>query len=73
LRARISDTVRDLLIQRDAIGIPEGNVEWVLRTYGIPQEIVSKLGLRQAAYTPLRSAARKMHAISLWNDAASDL
>lgn len=45
-RARISDTLQELLIQRESIGIPFGNLEWVLRTYDIPQEILSKLGLR---------------------------
>ncbi len=45
-RAKISSTLQELLIQREAIGIPYGNVEWVLRTYNIPPEILSKLGLR---------------------------
>ncbi len=45
-RARISDTLQELLIQRESIGIPDGNLEWVLRTYDIPKEILSKLGLR---------------------------
>jgi hypothetical protein len=45
-RARISETLQELLIQRESIGIPYGNVEWVLGTYDIPQEILSKLGLR---------------------------
>jgi hypothetical protein len=32
--------------QREAKGLPYANLEWVLRTYDIPQEILSKLGLR---------------------------
>jgi hypothetical protein len=46
LTARISNNLQELLIQRESMGLPFGNLEWVLRTYAIPQEILSKLGLR---------------------------
>jgi hypothetical protein len=46
LSAKISNNLQELLIQRESIGLPFGNVAWVLRTYDIPQEILSKLGLR---------------------------
>jgi hypothetical protein len=46
LRTKISDNLQELLIQRESIGLPDGNAEWVIRTYNIPQEILSKLGLR---------------------------
>jgi hypothetical protein len=46
LTARISNNLQELLIQRESMGLPFGNLEWVLRTYDIPQEILSKLGLR---------------------------
>lgn len=45
-RAKICDTLQELLIQREAIGLSYGNVEWVLRNYEIPREIIAKLGLR---------------------------
>ena len=44
--AKISNNLQELLIQRESMGLPFGNLEWVLRTYDIPQEILSKLGLR---------------------------
>jgi hypothetical protein len=46
LIAGISNNLHELLIQREAMGIPHANVEWVLRSYDIPQEILSRLGLR---------------------------
>jgi hypothetical protein len=46
LIAGIANNLQELLIQRESLGIPYQNVEWVLRTYDIPQEISAKLGLR---------------------------
>jgi hypothetical protein len=46
LTARISNSLQELLIQRESMGLSFGNLQWVLRTYDIPQEILSKLGLR---------------------------
>lgn len=46
LAARICDNLQELLIQRESLGLAYQNLEWVLRIYDIPQEILSKLGLR---------------------------
>jgi hypothetical protein len=46
LIAAISNTLQELIIQRELLGIPYQNLEWVLRTYKIPDEISAKLGLR---------------------------
>src|SRR5580698_2681374 len=46
LIAGIANNLHELLIQRESLGIPYQNVEWVLRSYEVPQEISAKLGLR---------------------------
>jgi DNA topoisomerase VI subunit B len=46
LIAEIANNLQELLIQRESMGVPYQNVEWVLRSYDIPQEISAKLGLR---------------------------
>jgi hypothetical protein len=46
LIARIANDLHELLIQRESMGVPYQNLEWVLRTYKIPEEISAKLGLR---------------------------
>lgn len=46
LLARIARNLHDLLIQREAIGLPYQNLEWVLGSYSVPREVLAKLGLR---------------------------
>jgi hypothetical protein len=46
LIAGITNNLHELLIQRESLGVPYQNVEWVLRTYDIPEEISATLGLR---------------------------
>lgn len=44
--ARIAQDLSELLIQREAIGLPHHNLEWILGTYPVPQEVLTRLGLR---------------------------
>jgi hypothetical protein len=54
LAARIAQQLQELMIHREAIGLPAGNLEWILRSYDVPAEILRKLGLRPAQAGSLR-------------------
>lgn len=47
LIAKIADNLSEFLIQRELAGIPHENLEWILKTYDIPEEILARLGLRR--------------------------
>ena len=46
LLSRISEHLSEFLIQRELVGLPHENLEWVLRTYDIPAQVLARLGLR---------------------------
>ena len=49
LTAKVADCLSALIIQRELIGLPHENIEWILSTFDIPEQVVIKLGLRRGA------------------------
>lgn len=47
LISRIAHNLSEFLIQRELAGIPHENLQWILKTYDIPEEILARLGLRR--------------------------
>lgn len=47
LIAKIADNLSEFLIQRELAGVPHENLEWILKTCDIPEEILARLGLRR--------------------------
>lgn len=46
LISKIADNLSELLIQRELAGLPHENLEWVLKTYDVPEEVLERLGIR---------------------------
>jgi hypothetical protein len=47
--SKIADCLSALMIQRELMGLPHENIEWILRAFDIPEAVVVKLGLRSGA------------------------
>jgi hypothetical protein len=44
LLAAVSEDVQALSVQRELVGLTHENLNWIVRTYGVPQEALAKLG-----------------------------
>jgi hypothetical protein len=55
LIARIAGQLSEFLIQRELVGMPHENLEWVLRTYDIPAQVLTRLGFRDRIQSVISS------------------
>lgn len=47
LLAAVSENVQALNVQRELVGLTHDNMNWIIKTYGVPPEALAKLGAVQ--------------------------